>query len=136
MSKIRGIRNNNPGNIRRTADKWVGMSADQSADPDFVVFDAPEYGIRALARIMRTHWENGSQTLRQLIELWAPPSENDTEAYLSDVTRHSGLTADVPITDIELALPLIIPAVIQHENGIQPYPATLVALGIDLEQTA
>lgn len=136
MSQIRGIRNNNPGNIRRTSDQWIGMSADQSSDPVFVVFDTPQYGIRALARVLRSYYDQGLTTVRAMITRWAPPSENDTDAYVAAVANYSGLSADVPIDSIDLALPLLVPAIIMHENGTQPYTADLIAQGITLEQTA
>lgn len=136
MSQVRGIRNNNPGNIRRTGDVWVGEAPDQSTDASFVVFAAPQYGIRALARILRNYYDSGQTTVRAMITRWAPPSENDTEAYIAAVTADSGLSSDDPIGDIELALPLLIPAIINHENGVQPYPSDTIALGIQLERIA
>ena len=57
MSAIpRGIRNNNPGNIRWSNDQWKGLiPKDQASDKAFCVFRSPEYGIRAMARILRKY---------------------------------------------------------------------------------
>ena len=54
QSGARGIRNNNPGNIDRNATKWQGM-ADKQDDPRFIVFTSPQYGIRAMARVLLTY---------------------------------------------------------------------------------
>jgi hypothetical protein len=79
----RGLRNNNPGNIDRNTIKWQGMADDQSSDPRFVVFKAPVFGIRALAKTLLAYQnQHGCKTIRQIINRWAPPSENKTEAYV------------------------------------------------------
>lgn len=135
MTLPRGLRNNNPGNIdRKAGTTWRGMSADQSADGRFVVFDAPEWGIRAIARVLRSYQGRGLRTIQQIISTWAPPTENDTAAYVAQVSRATGYAANLPITDAQL--PGIIEAIIRHENGQQPYPAELIARGIELERSA
>lgn len=52
MSEPRGIRNNNPGNIKKTSDKWEGLNADQSKDDTFCQFSDAKYGIRAMAKLL------------------------------------------------------------------------------------
>ena len=115
----RGIRNNNPGNIDRTDDHWQGMSADQSSDPRFVVFDAPVWGLRAMARILGNDINRGHDTIRALIGEWAPGTENDTEAYIAAVAADAKIGPDDPLTVSQL--PYIMPAIVRHENGTQPY---------------
>lgn len=115
----RGIRLNNPGNIRRTATMWQGESNIQ-ADPDFVTFLNPIWGIRAIVRILYTYSREGITTLSGVINRWAPTVENNTDAYLADVCSRCSKTADASInwpTDVIS----IVKAIIQHENGIQPY---------------
>ena len=64
----RGIRNNNPGNIERGKDRWLGMSADQSGDPRFLVFDKPEAGLRAIMRLLINYQERHDiKTVRDAI---------------------------------------------------------------------
>mgnify|MGYP003533551919 FL=1 len=46
MKQSRGIRNNNPLNIRLSADKWQGMREEQT-DKAFVQFKSMAYGYRA-----------------------------------------------------------------------------------------
>lgn len=118
----RGIRNHNPGNIRRTATLWRGMNPDQSADPAFIVFQEPLWGLRALGRVLRTYYDvYRCQTVAAIIARYAPPTENDTAAYQAavaaalQVTVQHGLARDVP-TWIGL-----MQAIVRHENGIGDY---------------
>jgi hypothetical protein len=93
-SAVRGIRNNNPGNIRRTNDPWQGLSADQT-DAAFFQFDAMEYGIRALCKILRKYYAGYHlATVRAIVSRWAPSNENDTGAYVAAVADYMGVVAD------------------------------------------
>ena len=124
----RGIRNNNPGNIEKGA-PWQGLAADQSADSRFAVFDSPVYGIRALTVVLLTYRNRHKlRTPREIISRWAPAFENDTGSYVAAVARAAGIGPDDPVTDQEL--PAVVAAIIKHENGINPYPADLIADGI------
>lgn len=134
VSGVRGIRNNNPGNIERTQTTWKGMSSDQSSDPRFIVFDGPEWGIRAMARVLRNYIARGQDTVREIINTWAPPSENDTGAYTRAVAAGLGIGPDDRVSDAEM--PGLIAAIIKHENGSQPYASEVIARGIELERVA
>lgn len=129
----RGIRNNNPGNIIRSGIRWRGMAPEQT-DPKFVVFVSPEWGIRAMARLLRSYINSGHNTIRRIITRWAPPTENPTDAYIAAVARETGLHADSPVTVEDF--PRLIAAIIRFENGEQPYSPEVIAEGIRLEQTA
>lgn len=134
MKTPRGIRNKNPGNLDRTADKWQGMAADQSSDPRFVVFVAPHWGIRALVKVLLSYQrKHGIKTIRGIIDRWAPPIENNTSAYIDQVAKACGVDPDDTI-DIEnkAVLRVLVTAIIQHENGQQPYEPAIIDLGIDL----
>lgn len=97
MKPPRGIRNNNPLNIRKGS-QWQGMSKEQS-DPSFVQFISMQYGIRAAFRLMLNHISGfqGSRpprnTISKLISVWAPPSENATTKYIDFVCQAVGLQA-------------------------------------------
>jgi len=130
----RGIRNNNPGNIVRTSERWQGMSADQSSDPRFVVFDSPVYGIRALARILRKYHASGLTSIQAIINRYAPPSENDTGAYARAVAAALGVSPTQPVVLSDSVMGGLIAAIIKHENGSQPYSGELIVQGIQLER--
>lgn len=134
MITPRGIRNNNPGNIDRTAERWQGMAADQSSDSRFVVFSAPVWGLRALAKVLLSYQrKHGLCTPAAIIGRWAPPVENDTGAYARQVAKALGVGVGDQI-DLQQpeTLQRILPAIVQHENDQQPYPATLIAEAVRL----
>lgn len=115
----RGIRNNNPGNIERGHDRWLGMSADQSADSRFLVFDSPEAGIRAIMRVLINYRERHQiGTLRGAINRWAPPVENNSGAYVQHVARMTGFDPDEPLDFLDREINLALArAIVRHENG-------------------
>ena len=123
MNEPRGIRNNNPGNIRHSPDRWQGR-AEQQPDRSFVTFETPIYGIRAIYKILCTYQRTYKcHSIRQMIAKWAPPNENDTEAYVEAVADACDADADerVDITEDENVALNLISAIIRHENGKQPY---------------
>lgn len=123
QTKPRGIRNNNPGNIR-WGDDWQGLVPEsQLTDKSFCQFKTPEYGIRAMIMILRNYQRKyGLNTVAKIISRWAPPNENDTQAYIGSVAKSVGVTPEqkVDVTDCRIMIPLL-QAIIQHENGQQPY---------------
>ena len=94
----RGIRNHNPLNIRRSKDQWRGM-AEMQSDRAFVQFKSLEYGWRAAFYLLtRTYYHKYRlYTIRGIISRWAPSSENNTEAYIQNVSRLTGIDPDEPI---------------------------------------
>ena len=132
----RGIRNNNPGNIRHGAN-WLGLNPNgRNIDSAFCVFTAPVYGIRALAKVLINYKRiHGLNTVRQIVSRYAPPNENQTTAYIQSVAKQLGVYPDTVI-DIEErgVLTVFIKAVIRMENGIQPYSDETIQQGIELCQ--
>lgn len=127
--KTRGLRNNNPGNIRHGA-KWQGMSATQT-DKDFVQFETPEYGIRAINKVLDTYRDKyGLNTVRGVIGRWAPPNENDTESYIASVAKKLGVLPNAFLTDADR--PKLVEAIIRHENGVQPYDVATIERGVSM----
>ena len=94
----RGIRNNNPLNIRRSMDQWKGLAEAQN-DRAFCQFKSLEYGWRAAFYLLtRTYYHKYRfYTIRTIIRRWAPPGENNTEAYIANVSRLTGIDPDEPI---------------------------------------
>ena len=123
----RGIRNNNPGNIRWDGvTQWRGMVA---ADPaGFVIFDTPENGIRAMSRILDSYGRRGVNTLESIINTWAPPTENNSGAYIDHLASVLGV---MPADTVQDRTGLIA-GIIKHENGQQPYPLATIERGIAL----
>lgn len=95
MALPRGIRNNNPLNIRKGC-CWRGERSVQ-IDREFEEFESLEFGIRAAIKLICNHI-NGSVSshrpctnLAQLINAWAPPIENNTGAYIKAVEGMTGI---------------------------------------------
>ena len=129
----RGVRNCNPGNIRRSGDRWKGLAPVQP-DPAFFVFETPLWGIRAMAVILRNYQKRlGLKSLAQIIGRWAPAGENDTAGYVAAVGKAMGADPRAPL-DLGngATLRALIAAIIRHENGLQPYDLDTIDLAIDL----
>ena len=91
----RGIRNNNPLNIRKSKDNWQGLRTLQE-DREFCQFSSMAYGWRAAFVILcKTYYgKHKLRTIRALITRWAPPKENNTEVYIRRVTDRIGIGPD------------------------------------------
>lgn len=141
MATPRGIRNHNPGNIERSAtNKWQGrmpreqMTAEQREEKRFEVFASPAWGIRALCVLLINYFDrHGCDTVRKIITRWAPPNENDTEAYVAQVASAAGVGSDsfVNLHEYRRLRP-IVEAIIRHENGQQPYTSDQLEEGLRL----
>ena len=136
--QTRGERNANPGNLDRNNIKWKGMSPDQSGDTRFVVFTSAVWGIRALARTLLSYSTLYPQdtprdidTVREIVNRWAPPIENDTGAYVNAVAKEVRAGPDDPI-DIanEAVMRALVTAIIRHENGRVSYTEELIEDGV------
>lgn len=130
VKSARGIRNHNPGNIRKGGSPWQGM-ADTQSDRSFVQFKSPVWGIRAIAKTLITYRDRyGLTTVEQLISRWAPPNENKTSAYVKAVAREVGVEPTDKVVYADHLVDLIA-AIIQHENGQQPYSRSLIQEAIE-----
>lgn len=141
--ELRGLRNNNPGNIEYQAfNQWSGLEQDKPNDGRFCRFISPEYGIRAMAKILKNYTKReglpgvgdaGIDTVKEIIHRWAPPCENVTSVYVDQVAKVVGVKPDTPINIADRAvMALLIDAIIRHENGQCPYSAELILRGIDM----
>jgi hypothetical protein len=115
-STVRGIRNNNPGNLRKTSIKWAG-EVTPGTDPDFEQFKSMPYGIRAMLIDIINKHKNGLDTIQELINVWAPPIENDTTAYINNVSARSGIPKNVVFSPTKANFLAIAKAMAISENG-------------------
>ena len=126
MSELpRGLRNRNPGNIRRSAVRYKGET--ESDDAAFKTFASTAWGYRAMFVLLHTYRvRHRIATLRGMIARWAPPSENDTDAYLRTVVRRSGVgTHAAAPTRAQIARARIAAAMARVENGVEPDEAEI-----------
>lgn len=126
----RGIRNNNPGNLEYSkTNPWSGQTGD---DGRFAKFETPEHGIRALGRNLLSYQRQGIDTVSDIINRWAPPTDNNnTDAYIKAVCDQLGVTADQQLDASNPdTLKALCAAIIHHENGSQPYSDQQLATGV------
>ena len=115
MNEPRGIRNNNPLNIRLSSDKWQGqingkgnidgnssLSSERAGEEAvFCVFSSMEYGWRAAFVILcKTYYGKYKlRTIRDIVSRWAPAKENNTPAYIRHVSDYTGIGPDRDLGD-------------------------------------
>ena len=115
VKEPRGIRNNNPLNIRLSSDKWQGQinpsgnanvndndnNSSLKGESDFCQFYTMEYGWRAAFVILcKTYYGKYKlKTIRDIVTRWAPPKENNTEAYIRHVSDYTGIGPDRDLGD-------------------------------------
>jgi hypothetical protein len=120
MTKMsRGLRNNNPGNIRLGTFKYKGEKSG-SSDMSFRQFESMDWGYRAIFVLLHTYatkW--GCHTLRQMINRYAPPIENHTENYIRRVAYATHLSPDEEISTTDAAtMVAVVAAMSEVENGV------------------
>lgn len=108
-----GLRNNNPGNLR-PGDNWQGAIG---VNQNFIVFENILWGLRAMATDIRTKINNGYNTIEKLITRYAPPSENDTAAYISYVSRFTGINSRTVLQVNYSTLAALVRAMMNVELG-------------------
>ena len=115
----RGIRNNNPLNIRHGKSQWVGMRKVQT-DKAFVQFTERRYGYRAAFVLLRNYIGRGVNTIGKIIARWAPPGDgNNTQAYIEYVSSTTGIDASLELAFEDKAkLVEIVRSMAHMESGI------------------
>lgn len=116
MSTVRGLRNNNPGNLRANAFLGsIGVDADGYAQ-----FDTLQNGVRAAARQLKLYMQRGTNSVGAIISMWAPSSENDTGAYIGAVSDAIGVDSRDRLSNDEDTLAALLRAIFNHELGSIP----------------
>lgn len=114
----RGLRNCNPGNLRISNEKWQGEVC-PSRDTAFKQFKNMAYGYRAIFKIINTYYTKYSlKTIRGVINRYAPPNENNTNAYVDFVSKRVGIGADEEFSIFDkYTLIKLVSAISRMENG-------------------
>ena len=98
-NEVRGVRTNNPLNL-----SFANQPNAIGTDGRFAVFQTPEEGVAASVRQLQLYGQRGLNTIDQIISRWAPPSENNTAAYIQAVAQRVGVS---PNQEIDLSDPNI-----------------------------
>ncbi|MBX7225027.1 MAG: glycoside hydrolase family protein [Chitinophagales bacterium] len=116
----RGIRNNNPGNIRLTDQKWEGKVPNKdNTDKSFEQFTSYAYGVRALIVLLKNYITKGRNTITAIFGAYAPPNENNTQNYIRFVAERLGVGADAPLSLTKNILKELAQAIAKMENGVE-----------------
>ncbi len=113
----RGIRNNNPLNIR-VGNNWLG-EVESPSDPSFEQFKEMAFGVRAGFIVLRNYiLRHKCNTIRKIITRWAPNNENNTAAYINFVAAKVGVSPDFKIDGNNGILMIrLFTAMCEMENG-------------------
>jgi hypothetical protein len=117
----RGLRNNNPLNIRLGARLWPGEIV--GGDPAFRTFATMVDGICEGARLLvqygpKLEADGKTVCVANIVARWAPAVENDVSAYAIDVAQRLAVSLTQPI-DLHnpIILRQLVLAMSRHENG-------------------
>jgi hypothetical protein len=116
-----GVRNNNPGNLRQ----WGDMPRDAK---EYAMFPTAYAGLAAAIKNLRAQQQvHGLNTIESIIGKWAPPSENNTGPYISDVVKRTGFGAKqrLNLDDAVTVAPLI-SSIIKHEGNGAAYSDEMI----------
>lgn len=123
MKKPRGLRNNNPGNIRNSdATDWIGeVKPSRKKDDEFEEFETMAHGYRALIKLLQNYRKKHKcQTIADFINRWAPRTENNTMAYILTVCRELEVPSNfVPDVYDQSTMCAFAGAIALVENGIK-----------------
>lgn len=118
MAKLsRGLRNNNPGNIRLSSTRYQGEV--DSSDTAFKQFKTMAHGYRAMFVLLYTYQKKYHlHTIAEMITRYAPAVENHTQAYIEAVSEWSGVpaTSHITATNGDIMVP-VVAAMSRVENG-------------------
>lgn len=132
----RGIRNNNPLNIRK-GNNWLHEAAVQT-DKEFEQFESMEWGIRAGFYLIRKYMSGYHgltikfNTIEKIIRRWAPETENATQAYINSVAAKTGISPRLKLSfSNKRQMCDIVAAMIEVECG-QSVDRAIIESGYDL----
>lgn len=129
----RGLRLNNPGNLKELENdrtRWKGERAVDS-DPIFEEFVDDFHGIRAIGRVLDSYRRRGIDTVEQIINTYAPGSENDTHSYIRSVVRNTGFTENTIVDRSRGNMPDLVAAIILQEQGEQPFSKQFIKAALE-----
>lgn len=105
---------NNPGNLR----SWGNMPTSGG----FAVFPSTESGLSAMGKQLQLYGKRGNDTIAGIISKYAPSSENNTQAYIDDVSKRTGFAPNqhLDLND-QAVLSKLMSAMTKHENNKTNY---------------
>lgn len=132
---VRGIRNNNPFNIKRSRHPWIGkVTLKDGFDPLFEQFTTMELGCRAGLKLLINYVARGFDTPTKIVQRFAPTSENNTSNYIDFITRNSRglrfIQPDERIGDIH-TLCFLASRMVKYECSLSPIQQSIFKLTVE-----
>jgi hypothetical protein len=116
-SGTRGVRNNNPGNIRISTTLYKGK-VQKNTDGAFEQFESIEYGVRALIKLISVYYfKHKKTTIRQIISRFAPQNENNTQSYINNVSKRMNTHPDKTLIWEPFTIRNLVFAIVKSESG-------------------
>lgn len=127
----RGMRNNNPLNIRYSPrNRWLG-EVKRKRDFEFEEFVSVEFGFRAAYKTLMTYRNKYKiKTIEGIILRFSPPNENKTEDIINKISKMSGIPRDKVIRESDYAIIIKNMAII--ESG-KSYPIEVIEKGMSIK---
>lgn len=138
LAGVRGIRNNNPGNLGFAGQRGASR---ENGNGRFASFGTPEEGLGAMSKQLDLHFSGKSakakeagrplQSITDIVTAWAPPNENNTAKYIADISKQLGVspTARLNMNDPKTKMAFM-KSIVQKENGGNPYSDEQYQAGI------
>lgn len=123
MTVPRGIRNNNPLNIRINKYLYDGeVPSSLRTDKSFKQFFEMKFGLLAAYKLLQNSYINkGYNTIEKIVNRWAPPSENATLKYIDFVSTKTKISKNKQLIpgsyEYKTELALIIQAMTKKETS-------------------
>lgn len=117
--KTRGLRNNNPFNIRKSKSRWIGKI--KGTDKEFETFDTLEHGYRAGLILLSNYYKKYKlHSYGSILNRFAPSSENNLDNYKSYIYSHCHILPDEYIS-LKFLLLHIAPYIARYESCMTDY---------------
>ena len=127
---------NNVGNIRHVNHvRWKGQTGYNKSG--FVVFDTSQNAFRAMFILLTSYVKRGVNSLSRIINVYAPPNENDTDKYIDYVEARTGISRNLILTESYLNsengknFKKIVEAMSRRERGVA-YSSDVIETGYSL----
>jgi hypothetical protein len=123
----RSWRNSNPGNIRLSNFTVAQGSIGEAGN--FAVFPDRETGFAAILALFKTS-AYSSLSIKNAIERYAPPTENDTSSYQNNIKEYTGLDIDRIVSSLSDAELHQMGVAIQKIEGWKPGAIAKINAGV------
>ncbi|MCF8456730.1 MAG: structural protein P5 [Bacteroidales bacterium] len=133
MGATFAMKNNNPGNLKISSFPWVGkVPVEKNKDGVFEQFTTPEYGTRAMIKLLINYINGGDNTIEKIITRYAPQFENPTKSYIDNVSNMTGISKTKKLEPNKETLKKLVLSMSRIEHGKEVVDETLFNIAYQL----